>query len=120
MESKRAMASQPQNKTGKVDTAQSDHDWTSPLLSDHPIAPSYVDPDWPLRPCKEKRTTLSREAKALVKSSVGTPGVHPWHIPIEISIGTLGLGFSASILDDPHCLGRQSPSNHMKSWMSNG
>lgn len=55
---------------GDVDSAKIDHDWTSPLLPDHRVA-SYVDSNWPPEACKEKRTTLSREAKALAKSSVG-------------------------------------------------
>ena len=106
------MAFQSQIDTGNVKAAQTDHDWTSPLLPDHRVAPSYVDSNWPSAPCKEKRTTLSREAKALAKSSVGQTGVYPWQIPIEIITGTLGLGLSASILDAPHCLGRQLSPNH--------
>lgn len=105
------MASQSQMDTGDVKASQTDQEWTSPLLADERAAPSYADPNWlPVR-CKEKRTTLSRETKALAKSSVGQSGVHPWHIPIEIITGTHGLGLSAPILDGPHCLGRQPSPN---------
>ena len=106
------MASQFQINTGNVDVAQPEHDWTSPLLSNQEVAPSYVDPNWPPVLCKEKRTTVSRESKALVKSSVGQPRAYPWRIPIEIITGTLGLGLSASILHGSHCLGKQLSSNH--------
>ena len=68
------MASQSQSNIGSVDAAKTDHDWTSPLLPDDRAATSYVDPDWLSVKCKEKRTTLSREAKALAKSSVGRLG----------------------------------------------
>ena len=100
------MASQSQINTGNVDTARPGHDWTSPLLPDHGVAPSYVDPNWPPALCKEKRTTVSRESKALVKSSVGQPRAYPWRIPIETITGTLGLGLSASILHGSYCFGR--------------
>lgn len=65
------MASQPQIVNGIVGAAPAEDTWTSPLLPGHTVvASSYVEPNKFPSAYLETRTTLSRETKALAKSSV--------------------------------------------------
>ena len=68
------MASESHPATGKIYDVLPEHEWISPLLPSNEDRPnSYVRAEGPPTPRKEKRTTLSKEAKELAKSSVGLP-----------------------------------------------
>ena len=72
------MASQPQVLNGVVGVAPAEDTWTSPLLPGHTVAAPYVEPNKFPSAYLETRTTLSREIKALAKSSVRLPAGHAW------------------------------------------
>lgn len=65
------MASQPEMVNRNVDAVPAEDSWTSPLLPDHTVVvSSYGEPNTFPSAYLETRTTLSRETKALAKSSV--------------------------------------------------